>query len=167
MNSPDSDAFSGNGTLHAALEAAVAEVASLPPGEQRSWALRGLASLLLDTPEAFKAKVFKECPELASAEPIPDTYLSVGEQEVESRLTEAEIRELDRALIGGALTSWRKVARVVGDAMVTLQGQQQPLPLGVYVRRVEALSQSGRLEARGRIQFMRVGEVRLPGGGSG
>jgi hypothetical protein len=47
-----------------------------------------------------------------------------------------------------------------------MQGQLQPLPLGVYVRRIEALAKGGELEARGNIQFMRVGEVRLPGNGS-
>jgi hypothetical protein len=110
--------------------------------------------------------VLEKCPELASAEPIPDTYLSVEQQEAECRLTQAEIQALDSALIAGALTSWRKVARVVGDAMVTLQGQFQPVPLGVYVRRIEVLVKSGELEARGNIQFMRVGEVRLPVSGS-
>jgi hypothetical protein len=91
----------------------------------------------LGTPESFKAAVFEKCPELASAKPIPDTYVSVEEQEAESRLTTAEIQALDSALIGGALASWRQVARVVGDALVTLQGQFPPVPLGVYVRRIE------------------------------
>ena len=166
QNPTDAGAFSTDGQLYAQLEAAVSEVTAMPPGEQRTWALRGLASLLLGTPESFKAAVFENCPELASAEPIPDTYLSVEEQEAESRLTTAEIRALDSALIGGALASWRKVARVVGDAMVTLEGQFPPVPLGVYVRRIEALAKCGELEARGNIQFMRVGEVRLPVSGS-
>ena len=55
QNSNDPDAFSSNGKWRAWLEAAVAEVASLPPGGQKTWALRGLASLLVGTPEAFKA----------------------------------------------------------------------------------------------------------------
>ena len=166
QNPNDAATFSTDGKLYAQLVAAVSEVTALPPGGQRTWALRGLASLLMGTPESFKASVIEQCPELASAEPIPDTYLSVEEQEAESRLTPTEIRALDSALIGGALTSWRKVARVVGDALVTMQGQLQPLPLGVYVRRIEALAKGGELEARGNIQFMRVGEVRLPGNGS-
>jgi hypothetical protein len=163
MQSPnDAETFATDGQLYAQLVAAISEVTALPSGEQRTWALRGLASLLLGTPESFKATVLEQCPELASAAPIPDTYLSVEQQEAECRLTQAEIQALDSALIAGALTSWRKVARVVGDAMVTLQGQFQPVPLGVYVRRIEVLAKSGELEARGNIQFIRVGEVRLP-----
>jgi hypothetical protein len=162
----EADAFSNNGKLHATLMAAVADVASLPPGETRTWAVRGLASLLLGQPEAFTAAAFEQVPELASAEPIPDTYLTAEEQEAEACLTPTESLALDSALVGGAVASWRKVSRVVGDAMVTLQGRQRPLPLGVYVRRVEALAKRGDLEARGHIQFMRLGEVRLPGSGA-
>jgi hypothetical protein len=166
QNRTDAGAFSLDEQLYAQLEAAVSEITALPPGEQRTWAFRGLASLLLGTPDHFQAAVFEKFPELCTAEPIPDTHLSVEEEESESRLTTAEIQALDSALIGGALTSWRQVARVVGDAMVTLQRQLPPVPLGVYVRRIEALAKCGQLEARGNIQFMRMGAVRLPTGGS-
>ena len=167
MQTPsDAGAFSTEGKLCAQLTSAVAEAASMPEGEQRTWALRGLASLLVGSPETFRGALFEQFPELAAAEPIPDTYLVAEEQHAESRITPADFQALDSALIGGALTSWRKVARVIGDAMATLEGQLQPLPIGVYVRRVELLAKAGKLEAKRDIQFMRVGEVRLPGSAS-
>jgi Protein of unknown function len=158
----DADAYQVGGHLHTALTLAIADIASMPEGEQRTWALRGVASLLMGIPETLKATAVEQCPELASAVPIPDTHLSVEEEEIASRLTTANVQALDCALIAGAVTSWRKVARVVGDAMVTLQGQGSDLPLGVYMRRVQALVQDARLEAQGSTQFMRFSEVRLP-----
>lgn len=158
----EADAFQVGGHLHTALTLAVADIVSMPEGEQRTWALRGVASLLMGKPEPFKATAFEQCPELASAEPIPDTHLSAEEEEIASRLTLADIQALDSALIAGAVASWRNVARVVGDAMVTSQSQGSDLPLGVYMRRVEALVQDARLEAQGNTQFMRFSQVRLP-----
>jgi len=164
MQTPsDASAYSIDGKLYAQLASAALEAASLPEGEQKAWTLRGLASLLVGTPETFRAALLKQFPELAAAKPIPDTYLVAEEQDTESRMTQADIEALDSALIGGAHTSWRTVSRVIGDAMVTLEDQLQPLPIGVFVRRVELLVKDGKLEARGDIQFMRVGELRLPG----
>ena len=164
MQTPsDAGAYSIDGKLYAQLASAAVEAASLPEGEQRIWTLRGLASLLVGSPETFRAALFKQFPELAAAEPLPDSYLVAEELDTESRITPADFEALDSALIGGALTSWRTVSRVIGDAMVTLEGQLLPLPIGVYVRRVELLVKDGKLEARGDIHFMRVGEVRLPG----
>jgi hypothetical protein len=164
MQNPSEDStYSIDGRLYAQLASAAAEAASLPEGAQRALALRGLASLLIGSPETFRVSLFKQVPALATAEPIPDTYLVAEEQETESRITSAEFKALDDALIGGALTSWRKVSRAIGDAMVTLEGRLQPLPIGVYARRIELLAKSGELEAKGDIRFIRVGEVRLPG----
>ena len=164
MQTPsDANAYSIDEKLYAQLASAALEAASLPEGEQKVWTLRGLASLLVGSPKTFRAALFKQFPELAAAEPIPDTYLVAEEQDTESRITSTDFEALDRALIAGALTSWRTVSRVIGDAIVALEGQLQPLPIGVYVRRVERLVKDGKLEAKGDIQFMRVGEVRLPG----
>ena len=161
----EADALMVNGQLHTALKAAVTDIALMPPGEQRTWALRGVASMLMGTPENFKAASIEQCPELVSAQPIPDTYLNAEEQEIASRLTVADMQLLDGALVGGTTTAWRKVARVVGEAMVTLQGRVPAVPLGIFIQRVQALVQAGRLEAIGDTRFMRFSEVRLPTSG--
>jgi hypothetical protein len=159
LNQAEAQAVGGH--LHTTLSAAVADLASMPPGEQRTWALRGLATLLMDKPESFKAAAVEQCPELVTAEPIPDTYLSIDEQEIAAGFTPADIQALDDALIAGAVASWRNVARIVGDALVTLQSQVPAPPLGICMKRFDALVQAGRLEARGNTQFMRLSEARL------
>ena len=162
----EAGAYAVGGQLHTALSAAVADLASMPPGDRRTWALRGVATLLMDKPESFKAAAVQQCPELAVAEPIPDTHLSAGEQEIASSLAPADVQALDDALIAGAVVSWRNVSRIVGNAMVTLQGQVPALPLGICMLRFEALVQAGRLEARGNTRFMRLSEARLPTSGT-
>lgn len=158
------DVFSTDSAVHRTLMVAVDDLVSMPQSEQRAWALRGLASLLMGSPEALRAAAFERCPELASAEPIPDTVLSVEEAETASRLTPQALQALDSALIDGSLSTWRSAARVIGDAMVSMQHEAPTPPIGVYMRRLQALVQDGRLEARGNTQFMRLSEVRLPTG---
>ena len=158
----EADAYAVGGQVHTALQRAVAEVASMPEGEQRLWALRGIASLLVGTPEAFKAAAVHECPELESVAPIPDTHLTIEEQAIASRLTPADLQAIDAALIAGTVSTWRKVARVVGDALVTLQDRLSDVPLGIYIQRVEALARNGELEVQGNTQFMRFSEAKLP-----
>lgn len=168
MNTPNAaDAYRVGGPVHQALTAALSDVSSMPPGEQRTWALRGLASLLLDAPEALRADALLQCPELASADPIPDTYLSVDEQAMAARLTPSELDAVDQALVAGSVTTWRTVARVVGDALVSLHAQPGPPPLGLLLQRVQRLVHRGQLQARGNIDFMRLSEVRLPPGSTG
>lgn len=151
-----------NVQLHTALKAAVADITSMPPGEQRTWALCGIATMLMGKPENIKAASIQQCPELASAGPIPDTHLSKEEQEIALSLTVTDMLALDSALVAGSLTTWRNVARVVGGAMAALDSQLSLVPIGIFIRRVEALVQEGRLEAKGNTQFMRFSEVRLP-----
>ena len=158
----EADAFAVNGQLHTMLKAALSDIALMPPGEQRTWALRGIASMLMGKPETLKAASIDQCPELATTEPIPDTYLSVEEHELASHITLADTQAIDSALVAGTVTTWRNVARVVGDAMISLHGQVPAAPLGFFIRRIEALVQDGRLEAKGNIQFMRFSQVRLP-----
>lgn len=155
------------GPVHQALKAALDDVASMPLGESRTWALRGLASMLLDKPEALRLAAIEQCPELASATPIPDTYLSAEEVEIASRLTPNQLTAVDRALVAGSISTWRTIAWVVGDALVTLDAESLAPPLGVVIQRVQLLVQEGQLQARGNTDFMRLGEVRLPPGCTG
>lgn len=136
-------------------------------GEQREWALRGLASMLVALPEAHRTLALHLCPDLASADPIPDTYLDSDEQQIANRLMPLELATVDRAILEHCTTSWRQLARVLGPALVALQGQFPTLPLPVYVRRAQALAAAGQLLARGDTRFMRLCEVRLPEGAPG
>ena len=153
--------------LSAAFSAALAEMNSMPVGAERSRHFRGLATLLVGQPEEFRAAAVSQCPELEVAEPFPDTLLGPEEQELVSQLTQAELDIIDEALLHCSVSSWRKVPRVIGGAMVALEGRFPRLSLGLYVRRIGTLVESGRLLAKGNVEFMRLSEVRLPAGDEG
>ena len=168
MNTQDpASAYSIGGPVHQALKAALNDVESMPLSEKRTWALSGLASMLLDKPEALRLAAIEQCPELASATPIPDTHLTAEEVEIASRLTPSQLNAIDQALVAGSISTWRTIARVVGDALVTLEAESLAPPLGVLIQRVGLLVQEGQLQARGNTEFMRLGEVRLPPGCQG
>ena len=146
----------------AAFGAAIAALNSMPNGAERSRHLRGLATLLVGQPEESRKNAFLQCPELEKAEPFPDSLLDTDEQELVSHLTPSDLKTIDGALLDNSASAWRKAPRVIGSAMVTLEGQFPRLPLGLYVQRIGALVEGGELLARGNIAFMRLSEVRLP-----
>jgi len=77
------------------------------------------------------------------------------------RLVSAPTTHYDAALLDAAAPNWRKVARVVGQAMA-----DEPFDLWrqfFLQSRVRALVDGGALEARGNLGRMRFSEVRLPG----
>lgn len=148
--------------LSAAFSAALAEMDAIPIGAERSRHLRGLATLLVGQPEEFRANAVSQCPELQMAEPFPDTLLGPGEHELVAQLTLADLDVMDEALLHSSGSSWRKLPRVIGGAMVTLEGRYPGLGLGLYVQRVVALVEGGSLLAKGTPEFMRLCEVRVP-----
>jgi hypothetical protein len=148
--------------LSAAFSAAIMEMKSLRIGAERTRHLRGLATLLVGQTEAFKAAAILQCPDLAAAQPFPDTLLSPEEHELVSQLTQSDLDVVDQALLRGCASTWRKVPRVIGGAMVCLEGRFPGLSLGLYVRRIGSLVASGKLLAKGNVEFIRLGEVRVP-----
>jgi hypothetical protein len=148
--------------LGGAFNAAIAEMESIPVGPERSRLLRGLATFLVAQPEEFRAAVVSQCPELAAAEAFPDTLLDPAEHELVSQLTQSDLDAIDEALLHSSASSWRKVHRVVGEAIASLGGRLPGLPLGLFVQRIGSLVRSGRLQAEGNLNFMRLSQVRLP-----
>ncbi len=148
--------------LGSSLDAAAAAVSAMPAVEERARGWRELATLLVGMPAEFRAAAFRSHPELASAQPFPDTRLSAEEQALASRLDPSDLDAIDQALIENSAVSWRSAARVIGGAMVTLKARFPLLPLGLCVRRIAVLVEGGALLAQGNIEFMRLGKVRLP-----
>ncbi len=154
VGDPDSGAWKS-------FVSAAAAVAAMPNVEERAEGWRELATLLVGMPGQFRAMAYGSHPELQNAQPYPDTRLSSAEQEFISRLDQSDIEAIDQAIVGSAVTSWRKVSRVIGGAMVTLKAQLPSVPPGLYVRRIAVLVESGALLAQGNVDFMRLSEVRL------
>lgn len=97
----------------------------------------------------------------------PDTLLDQEEQAAVDQLTPEQVRTIDDALLAGCAASWRKVARIVGDAIGRLSRQLPEVSGAYYAQRVIVLVKSGHLESQGNLEYMRYSEVRLTGAGSG
>lgn len=94
-------------------------------------------------------------------EPLPPL---TKEQEARvAQLTDAELQTIDQGLLSNALMRWRKVARVVGSAMMFGSPTRiEGIPDIFYAQRVRKLVESGRLESTGNLDYIGYSEVRLP-----
>jgi hypothetical protein len=90
----------------------------------------------------------------------PDPPLTPEEQAKVSALTAEQLQTIDAALLVYVVPSWRKVARVVGSAMMDLDGKIEDIPDIFYAERVRELVRSGIIESQGNLMFMRYSEVR-------
>ena len=75
-------------------------------------------------------------------------------------LTEAELREIDAALMSNTHPSYRKVAMIVGTTMLHFQGRFRGVPDTFFAYRLRTLVLSGQLESTGDVSRMRYVEVR-------
>jgi hypothetical protein len=148
-----------------ALTAAAADIAAMPQGDERARQVRAIATLLVGSPEEAREHAIRLCPDIGSAEPIPDTHLEPSELAMVSPLTATHLELIDRTLVANATQSWQSVARVVGYTLVDLKTALPGIPLGFYAQRVRALVHSGALLGRGDLGFIRLSEVRLPAPG--
>jgi hypothetical protein len=89
-----------------------------------------------------------------------DPPLSTQQQAQVNTLSDAELTEIDEAILGNTDTNWRKVARVVGSVMISLEGKHKGWPDIFYAQRVKSLVESGLLESRGNLKRMRHSEVK-------
>jgi pimeloyl-[acyl-carrier protein] methyl ester esterase len=92
----------------------------------------------------------------------PDPPLTADQALRVSRLTQADLQEMDRVLLAQAAGSWRKVARIVGTAIGEHSARIPDVPDVYYAQRVRHLAEVGKLESRGDLRYMRHSEVRLP-----
>ena len=81
----------------------------------------------------------------------------------ESGLASAPITFYDDELLSYAVPQWRKVARIVGEALTNQNGFFRCGDM-LLAARVRALANAGRLEVRGNPLKIRFSEVRLPAG---
>ncbi len=96
--------------------------------------------------------------------PLPDGELSDEQQARVDQLTSEELRVIDDALLSQCNHQFRKVARIVGFAMMDRDDRYKGIPDIFYSQRVTKLVEAGRLEHQGRLGYMRFCEVRLPQG---
>lgn len=114
-------------------------------------------------PGMMRYRIIEQYPDLGTDRPEgpPDSQLDPDEQVIVDRLTEAELKRFDEALLSDCVRRPRKVARIIGTAFNLLRNDFPDVPLGLYSRRVQALAAEGRLDPRGDLDYMRFSEVRL------
>jgi pimeloyl-ACP methyl ester carboxylesterase len=93
----------------------------------------------------------------------PDPPLDVEQSMRVSKLTQEDLWDIDRELLTQSARSWRKVARIVGQAIGKLSARIPDVPDVYYAQRVRHLVEIGKLESQGDLHYMRYSEVRLPG----
>ena len=152
--------------LRTATVASATELAWMPAGEERSWQLRLFATILVKLPEDLKAAAIRLCPDVKDAEPIPDTQTCESEEELVSRLTEADIAMIDQVLLSNSTLAWQSTDRLIGYALADLKTRLPGAPMVLYVQRVVALARAGSLQHQGNLDFIRSGKVKLPAAGS-
>ena len=114
---------------------------------------------LLQTEPELCAKAVEEFME---QEEKPDPPLDVEQSLRVSKLTQEDLWDIDREILAQSARSWRKVARIVGQAIDKLSARIPDVPDVYYAQRVRHLVEIGKLESQGDLHFMRFSEVRLP-----
>ena len=100
--------------------------------------------------------------ETSDEDPEPDPPLTEEQQARVDQLTAKELQMIDDALIADACSQFRKVARIVGTAMMATEDSIKHIPDLFYASRVRKLVEEGRLVSEGNLEYMRFSEVKLP-----
>lgn len=147
----------------AVLSEAEPVLRALPEGEEKSQYWQAHGRIIVDILSKLRAPIVIQYRDLDTDRPKgpPDTLLDPDELEAVDRLTPAVIQRIDDALLADCASTWRKVARIVGTAMMQLSKELPDVPDGFYGTRVIALVNEGRLESQGNLDYMRYSEVRL------
>ena len=95
-----------------------------------------------------------------TAEAELDSAPTAAEFKIINKLTADQIKKIDEVLLTNAAPQWRKVARVVGSAMMQLRGEYPGLPDVYYSARIVGLVAAGKLQSQGNLRRMRFSEVR-------
>lgn len=150
----------------ASLTAAEGVIRRIQDDDERRSLMQSLALVIADVLGSIRAPVVLEHPDLVPqvGPGNPDASLNEEEQRAASKLGPADLELIDQTLLAECTSSWRKLARIVGAALGTLQERMPGVPDTYYAQRVALLVEAGHLESQGNLQYMRFSEVRLPSG---
>ncbi|MBC7991267.1 MAG: hypothetical protein H7Y19_17035 [Luteimonas sp.] len=147
----------------AALAEAEEAIRRITDETERKQLLGAVSDVIADLLTGIHVTVIQQFPELKPAQEHgqPDTDLTAEDEALVSGLGATELELIDRTLLSECAPSWRKVARVIGATMSSVENSLPDLPDGFYARRIAALVASGKLHCQGNLQYMRFSEVRL------
>lgn len=92
----------------------------------------------------------------------PDPTLTPLQKARVAQLTDAEVREIDRTIETVVSDEWKKIAYVVGMAMMSISSRIEGVPDLYYAARLRVMIDAKRLIARGDPTYMHNCEVRSP-----
>ena len=90
----------------------------------------------------------------------PDPELSQEQISVVKNLTDIQVEEIDSLLLNSTSIHFKKVAMVVGSAMMEAKNKYQGVPDLYFAQRIRELVANGTLESQGFLANMRYSEVR-------
>jgi len=90
----------------------------------------------------------------------PDPELSQEQVNVVKNLNEIQIEEIDSLLFSSTSGHFKKVAMVVGSAMLEAKNKYQGVPDLYFAQRIREMVANGTLESQGFLANMRYSEVR-------
>jgi hypothetical protein len=96
------------------------------------------------------------------SETTVDPPLTDEQENLVSNLSEADIQNIDKALLSNISAQWRKVARIVGTTMTEHKNRITGIPDVFYAQRVSHLVETGIIESQGNLKAMRFCEIRIP-----
>jgi hypothetical protein len=94
--------------------------------------------------------------------PMANPPLSDQEQSAVARLTDTDLQVIDATILASSSNRWLKVARVVTWTEKSLSDRFPGLSYVFYAQRLIHLTEQGRLESQGNLEYMRFSEVRIP-----
>jgi hypothetical protein len=93
---------------------------------------------------------------------MDDPELTSEQQRLVENLSAADVEAIDMALLAASSQNWRKVAFVVGTALLALANRFPGVPDVYFSQRIQSLVRLGKLNSQGNLLSMRFSEVRLP-----
>jgi len=118
-----------------ALNVATEIIGRLPNNEEQKELRRPIGKILAVVWPELMLAIIKQFPDLDPDKDIaPDAPLTAEETASIAQLTEANLREIDDALLSNATTLWRKVAMIIALTMNQLQGMRRQQNCLEFVR---------------------------------
>ena len=78
-----------------------------------------------------------------------------------ANLDDGDLMQIDQAILSALDRSWKKAGFIASGVMIAAPDAYEDLPEVVYVLRIRALAQAGRIEGKGDPEVLKTYEIRL------
>lgn len=92
---------------------------------------------------------------------LADLDLEQEQRDAVATLDDRDLMQIDQAILSALDRSWQKAGFIASGVMIAAPDAYEELPEVVYVLRIRALAQAGRIEGKGDPQVLKTYEIRL------